>query len=81
MITRTKSVLVDETTLTPEVKAADGGRAALLEVFALIRENKQVGELVVQFGQGGSVSSMKFKETTLVTQADRKDWIGLEVTE
>lgn len=50
--------------------ARDGGKAFLLEVFDLIHSNHQVGELRVQFGIGGSISSVQFTERQRIPQKD-----------
>ena len=58
----TTSRLEHKTTIKPESRAVDGGKAWLTEAFDFIRSQQQVGELTVQFGPGGSISSMTFKE-------------------
>lgn len=78
MKTSTKSSVVDETTLSSETKPNDCGRALLIEAFDEIHANRQVGELYVQFGQGGSISLIRFRETTTISQADRKELAGSE---
>jgi hypothetical protein len=66
----TTSRLEHKTTIKPDVKATDGGKAWLVEAFTFIRSQQQVGELTVQFGPGGSISSMSFKESTPVAQKE-----------
>lgn len=66
--TRTVTHAVHRTTLTTETSRKDGGKGFLLEVFDTIRANHQVGQLTVQFGVGGSISSVIFEERELIKQ-------------
>ena len=66
----TRSRLEHKTTIRPDAKPADGGKNWLIEAFDFIRQEKQVGELYVQFGPGGSISSMTFKESIAVKQRE-----------
>ncbi|HEY3620757.1 MAG TPA: hypothetical protein VGK96_28470 [Candidatus Sulfotelmatobacter sp.] len=69
MNTRTVSTLNHRTTITAETPRKDGGKSLILEAFNLIHEHKQVGQLTVQFGLGGCVSSVTFDEKSVVPQS------------
>lgn len=70
---RTTTQAIHKTALTYTAEPGhqkDGGRKFLLEVFDLIRENKQVGALTVNFGVGGGVGTIVFEERHAIAQAD-----------
>lgn len=64
----TRSAVTHTHTISAEEKRTDGGRALLLELFDDVREDKRVGQLVAQFGVGGSISDLKFVETESIKQ-------------
>lgn len=69
---RTITHAVHKNTITfdaPINHAPDGGQKWLNEAFKLIHLNSQVGALTVQFGPGGSVSSMIFEEREVIPQS------------
>lgn len=71
--TRTVTSAVHRTNITYEAPAGaskDGGRAWLAETFKLINSNRQVGSLTVNFGFGGSISSITFSESEIIPQKD-----------
>ena len=71
--TRTTTSAVHRTTITyeaPPGAAKDGGRVWLAETFKLINSNHQVGSLTVNFGFGGSISSVTFSESEIIPQRD-----------
>jgi hypothetical protein len=72
--TRTTTHAVDKTIMmyTPELgdRIKDGGRKFFNEVLDLIQKNQQVGTLTIQFGTGGSVSTVAFEEKQLIPQKD-----------
>ena len=71
--TRTTTSAVHRTAITydaPTGAAKDGGRAWLAETFKLINSNRQVGSLTVNFGFGGSISSISFSESEIIPQRD-----------
>lgn len=70
MITSTKTVIQHETSVTPEEKRRDGGKALLMELFDDLRGDKRVGKLTAQFSVGGSISSLMFTETESVAQSE-----------
>jgi hypothetical protein len=71
--TRTTSTVSSRTNLTSNAPRKDGGREWIGEAFDLIHTAKQIGQLTVNFGTGGSISSMHFDETSsVVHQEDLK---------
>jgi hypothetical protein len=69
MRSSTKSQMVHATTLTPDQKPVDGGLEFLMDVFSTIHEAKRSGELVVQFGPGGTIRSTVFREQQVLPQS------------
>ena len=69
MKTQTKSTVTHQTHVTSDSKRDDGGRALLLELFDDIRSDKRVGKMEVQFGLGGSISSLIFEESETIPQS------------
>lgn len=70
MKTATKSTVTHRTHVTSDSKRDDGGRALLVELFDDIRSDKRVGKMEVQFGVGGSISSLVFEESEVIPQKD-----------
>ena len=70
MKTHTKSTVVHRTSLMPDAKATDGGRALLIEAFDFIRGERQVGTLVAAFGPGGAIRALSFEEEEGIAQKD-----------
>ncbi len=70
MKTHTKSVVTHRTSLMPDAKATDGGRALLIEAFDFIRGERQVGTLVAAFGPGGAIRALSFEEEEGIAQKD-----------
>jgi hypothetical protein len=71
--TRTTTHAVDKTIMmyTPEFgQRSDKGKTFINEVLDLIHKNQQVGTLTIQFGTGGSVSTVAFEEKQLIPQKD-----------
>lgn len=71
--TRTTTNAVHRTAITYEAPAGatkDGGRAWLAETFRLINSSRQIGTLTVNFGLGGSITSVIFEEKELIPQKD-----------
>jgi hypothetical protein len=66
----TTSRLNHTTNIKPEAKPVDGGRQWITEAFDFIRREQQVGELTVQFGPGGTITDMKFRESVAVSQKE-----------
>jgi len=67
--TRTLTTVTHKTTLTSDgAPKKDGGRSLLMDTFDLIHTERQVGELTVQFGPGGSISSVIFTEKEVIPQ-------------
>ncbi len=64
----TRSAVVHTHTVTADEKTKDGGRGVLVELFDLVRSEKQVGQLTANFGVGGSISDLKFVETEKIAQ-------------
>lgn len=54
-------------------KPRDGGESLLLEMFHWIRENRQSGRLVVDFGTGGSISSAEFEQKERIASPTADD--------
>ena len=52
---RSKAIWVGE-------KPKDGGKRLLDEAFNFIRKNRQPGRLIVDFGIGGSLSTLEFEQ-------------------
>lgn len=73
----TKTIVTYKTTVTGD-KRNDGGRGLLVELFDFIREEKQVGKLTVQFGVGGSISSLVFEEIENVRKQDIEEIEAVE---
>ena len=70
MKTSTRSTVKHVTHLMADGKAADGGRALLVESFDFIREEKQVGKLIAVFGPGGAIRGLTFEEEEVIPQRD-----------
>ena len=71
--TRTTTQAVHRTTLTytaEPVHIKDGGKKFINEVLDLIRENRQVGILTIEFGRAGGVSGAVFEEKETIAQKD-----------
>lgn len=47
---------------TADRKLNDGGESLLMEAFNYIHNSRQPGRMTVQFGAGGSISSLQFDE-------------------
>ena len=70
MKTQTKSTVTHRTHVTSDKKNNDGGRDLLIELFDDIRSDKRVGKMEVQFGVGGSISSLVFEESEVIPQKE-----------
>lgn len=70
MQTSTRSKVIHTTTITADQKRDDGGRSLLIEAHDFIRGEHQVGRLTVQYGVGGSISSLQFEETETIAQRE-----------
>lgn len=70
MKTQTKSTVTHRTHVTSDKKNNDGGRALLIELFDDIRSDNRVGKMEVQFGVGGSISSLVFEESEVIPQKE-----------
>lgn len=70
MKTQTKSTVTHRTHVTSDKKRDDGGRDLLIELFDDIRSDKRVGKMEVQFGVGGSISSLVFEESEVIPQKE-----------
>lgn len=68
MKTSTRSIVTHRTRVTSEDKRTDGGRALLLEVFDDVHGDGRMGRMIVDFGVGGSISSLIFEETEAIRQ-------------
>ena len=68
---RTVTDAVHRTTITWEGPSQkDGGRALLLEAFNFIHSERQVGELIMHFGPGGSINTLIFEERERIPQSE-----------
>jgi hypothetical protein len=68
--TRTTTQAVHRTIVTAEGTKNSGGRDLLLETHDLIHSEKNVGQLTVQYGVGGCISSVVFEERETIAQKD-----------
>jgi hypothetical protein len=70
---RTTTQAVHRTTLTYTAESnhiKDGGKRFIAEVLDMIRAERQVGTLTIQFGVGGGVSTVVFEEKETIAQKD-----------